>query len=158
MNVKVIAKDAFQIIGIKRSYSLNSDENLREIPLLWKEVNSNGTTDDLASRNDGLIKGILGVCAEAANTEHKMDYWIAVSTKQKETHGYEALTIPAANWAVFEVHGPMPASIQKVWKQIYTEWFPSSGYIQAGTVSLEVYGEGNPADLNYYSEIWIPVK
>ncbi|WP_445506536.1 AraC family transcriptional regulator [Niallia sp. 03190] len=159
MNVKVIEKEAFQVIGIKRSYSMKTDEHIQDIPLFWNEVNSNGTTDFLCSKNDGPIKGVLGVCAETTNTDKDMDYWIAVSTNQEATDGYETLTVPAANWAVFEVHGPMPTSIQKVWKQIYAEWFPSSGYTQAGAISLEVYGvDKEPTHPDYYSEIWIPVK
>lgn len=46
----------------------------------------------------------------------------------------------------------------KVWKQIYSEWFPCSGYKLAGTPELEVYPAGNPFSPDYYSEIWIPVQ
>jgi AraC family transcriptional regulator len=59
---------------------------------------------------------------------------------------------------VFEVHGPMPDAIQEVWKQIFSEWFPSSHYEHAGTPDLEVYSDGNPTGPDYYSEIWIPLK
>ncbi|MEW9677280.1 GyrI-like domain-containing protein [Lentibacillus sp. L22] len=55
---------------------------------------------------------------------------------------------------MFEVHGAMP----KTWKQIFSEWFPSSGYKHAGTPELEVYLDENPSSPDLYSEIWIPVK
>ncbi|WP_445487371.1 AraC family transcriptional regulator [Niallia sp. 03133] len=160
MDFKVTEKKAFQIIGIKRTYSMNSNENLRDIPLFWNEVNSNGTTGFLAERNDGAIKGILGVCATTKETEaeNKMDYWVAAASNQEAPIGYDSLLIPASTWAVFEVHGPMPNSIQKVWKQIYEEWFPSSGYQHGGPISFELYSDDNPTNPDYYSEIWIPVK
>lgn len=46
----------------------------------------------------------------------------------------------------------------KAWKQIFSEWFPSSGYKHAGTPELEVYSDENPSSPDLYSEIWIPVK
>ncbi len=68
------------------------------------------------------------------------------------------LEIPASKWAIFEVHGAMPDAMPKVWKQIFSEWFPSTGYECAGTPELEVYSDGDPFNENYYSEIWIPLK
>ena len=51
--------------------------------------------------------------------------------------GLTALDIPASRWAVFEVNGPMPDAMQESWKQIYSQWFPASGYQQAGAPSLK---------------------
>jgi predicted transcriptional regulator YdeE len=76
----------------------------------------------------------------------------------KNPDGLIKLEIPASTWAVFEVHGPMPHAMKKAWKQIFSEWFPSSGYKLAGTPELEVYDDDDPYKPDYYSEIWIPVK
>jgi AraC family transcriptional regulator len=72
--------------------------------------------------------------------------------------GLLELEIPASKWGVFEVHGAMPDAMQNTWKQIISEWFPSSHYEHAGTPDLEVYTNGNPSNPDYYSEIWIPLK
>ncbi len=157
MNVKIVEMDKFQAIGKKKSYSYKQGENLREIPLFWEEANRDGTTVSLVEWNDGLIKGILGICAEVTSTTKDMDYWIAAASTKENAEGYETITIPQSKWAVFEVHGPMPYSMQNTWKQIYTEWFPKSGYVQTSSPQLEVYGEGKPDNADYYSEIWIPV-
>lgn len=37
-----------------------------------------------------------------------------------------------------EVRGPMPNAMQNVWKQIYGEWLPSSGYVQSGFNTVRV--------------------
>jgi len=87
-----------------------------------------------------------------------IDYWIAADHSGEVPEGMTSLEIPAANWAVFEVHGAMPDAMPKVWKQIFSEWFPSSGYENMGGPELEVYSNDNPYDPDYYSEIWIPVK
>ncbi|MCM3032654.1 MULTISPECIES: AraC family transcriptional regulator [unclassified Niallia] len=157
MNVKIVHMDEFQAIGKKQSYSYKEGENLKGIPLFWEEANRDGTIDSLAEWNDGCVKGILGICAEITSSTKDMDYWIAVATTKDKAEGFETITIPQSKWAVFEVHGPMPHSMQNTWKQIYAEWFPKSGYIQTNSPQLEVYGEGKPDSEDYYSEIWIPV-
>ena len=159
MKVRVVEKKEFLITGTKRSYSYENDENTREIPKLWDEVNSNGTADDIFTFNTGEIKGLMGVCVDETKVDGcDMDYWIAVTTSaEHQNDKYETLTVPGGKWAVFEVHGPMPHSMQKVWQQIYAEWMPASGYKQSGKISFELYGEGNPHSEHYYSEIWIPI-
>jgi AraC family transcriptional regulator len=63
-----------------------------------------------------------------------------------------------SKWAVFEVIGPIPQAMQDMWKRIYTEWLPSSGFEHAAIPALEVYTNENPNNQDYYTEIWIPVK
>lgn len=155
----IVEKEAFQVVGIKREYSVLNNENLIKIPKLWEEVNSDGTTRVLNQLNNGLVKGVLGVCVDKSDTEaRKIDYWIAAAHEGEQPDNFLNLEIPASKWAVFEVHGPMPDAMQKTWEKIFSEWFPSSGYKHAGTPELEVYPEDDAYQDDYYSEIWIPVK
>ncbi|WP_235852076.1 GyrI-like domain-containing protein [Niallia nealsonii] len=156
MNVMINEKNSFQVIGIKRSYSYKNDENMKGIPKFWEEVNQNGQADLLSSFNNGEVEGLLGVCVDDSSNE-KMDYWIGVNGEATEEDDYQLLEVPAGKWAIFAVHGPMPHSMQKVWKQIYSEWLPTSRYQISGNVSLEVYQDGNPFSADYYSEIWISI-
>ncbi|GGH87868.1 AraC family transcriptional regulator [Pullulanibacillus pueri] len=159
MNYRVVEKKAFKVVGVKRAYSFENGENLTGIPKFWDDVNTDGTCDQLFELNTGQIKGVLGVCVDQSALKPKtMDYWVATEVDGKEETPFDSLDIPAAKWAVFEVHGPMPGAIQKVWQQVFSEWFPSSGYEHAEGPELEVYSPGNPSDANYYSEVWIPVK
>ncbi|CAM3393862.1 AraC family transcriptional regulator [Aeromicrobium ponti] len=159
MQYSIVEKEAFKVAGVKREFSLCNKENLAGIPKMWDEVNSDGTGDRLFQLNNGEVKGVLGVCVDKRSTKpDSMDYWIASSYKGDKPDGLETLEIPAAKWAVFEVHGAMPNSIQNAWKKIFSEWFPSSGYEHAAAPELEVYSAGNPFSPDYYSEIWIPVK
>ncbi len=160
MQYKIMKRDRFQVVGIKREFSLVNNENLEGISKFWQEINEEERDKTLLKLNNGQIKGILGVCVDQSNVrpEKAIDYWIAVEHNGETPDGLMKLEIPATTWAVFEVHGPMPHAMQKAWKQIFSEWFPSSGYKLAGTPELEVYDDDDPFKPDYYSEIWIPVE
>ncbi|MFS0821884.1 effector binding domain-containing protein [Bacillus sp. 1P02SD] len=154
---RIVEKEGFKAVGVKRNFSCENDEHLRSIPKLWEEVNTDGTCDALIPLNNGEVNGILGVCVSEPNVR-AIDYWVAVENVEGESEKFDVLDIPASKWAVFEVHGAMPNAMQDAWKKIYSEWFPSSGYEYAGTAEFELYPAGNAYEPNYYSEIWIPVK
>ncbi|MFG6117827.1 GyrI-like domain-containing protein [Thalassobacillus sp. B23F22_16] len=156
MQYKMVEKEEFQVIGVKREFSINDEGNLKGIPKMWDEVNAKGTSAELASLNNGPIEGVLGVCVD--KKDKYIDYWIAAAHEGDIPKGFSSLELPASTWAVFEVHGAMPDAMPKAWEQIFSEWFPSSGYEHAGTPEMEVYLDGDPFSPDYYSEIWIPVK
>lgn len=160
MKYNIVERDSFRVVGIKREFSLENEENLKGIPKLWNEVNSDGTSDRLGKVNNGRIKGLLGVCVASLEKEHdgSMEYWVATESEGSVPKEFSVLVIPASKWVVFEVNGPMPEAMQKVWKQIFSEWFPTSGYEHAGTPELEVYADEDSTAADYYSEIWIPIK
>ncbi len=156
MKYKIIERAAFQVIGVKREYPMVDGGNMG-ISTFWNEVNKNGIVDLLFQLNNGQMKSVLGVVADS-DLKNMMEYWIATEFSGDDVpEGLSVLDIPASRWAVFEVNGPMPDAMQESWKQIYSEWFPASGYQQAGP-SLEVYNDNNTTDPNFYSEIWISVK
>ncbi|WP_077619525.1 AraC family transcriptional regulator [Bacillus sinesaloumensis] len=154
---RIVEKEGFKAVGVKRTFSCVNDEHQDGITKLWVEVNTDGTCDSLIPMMKGDIGGILGVCVSEPK-ENTIDYWVAVENVDGTSGTFDILDIPASKWAVFEVHGAMPQAIQDTWKKIYSEWFPSSGYEYAGTAEFELYPAGNPSDPAYYSEIWIPVK
>lgn len=159
MEYEVVEKQAFKAVGLKEEFSCVNGENLRGIPQMWGKVNGDGTDQRLLKENDGPVKGLLGICVDkTSEKKNHIDYWIAAAHEGGEVEGLETITVPKAKWAIFGVHGAMPHAMQETWKKIYSEWFPSSGYENAGGPELEVYHEGNPNSEAYYSEIWIPVK
>ena len=160
MKYKIVEKESFQVVGVKREFSCVNGENLVGIPKMWEEVNKNGTVESLFKLNNGQIEGILGVCVGKGDfkSTQAIDYWVAAASESEVPEGFQSLSISASKWAVFEVHGPMPDAMQNAWKQIFSEWFPSSGYEHAGGPELEVYSDEDPSSPDLYSEIWIPVK
>ncbi|WP_025028682.1 AraC family transcriptional regulator [Caldalkalibacillus mannanilyticus] len=159
MQYKIVDHEGFQVVGMKQEFSCLNGENMIGISKMWGEVNQNGTSNQLVSLNNGILKGLLGVCVDKSKEKsNALDYWIAVAHKGEAVEGFEVLEIPASKWAIFEVHGPMPEAMQNRWKQIISEWFPTSGYQHAGTPDLEVYTGPDVTSPDYYSEIWIPIK
>ncbi|WP_256681887.1 GyrI-like domain-containing protein, partial [Mammaliicoccus fleurettii] len=156
MNYKIVEHDSFKVAGVKREFSLVNEQNQRDIPKMWDDVHRDGTDNLLFKLNNGLIEGVVGVCIDKSSKA--IDYWIGTTYEGESPEKLSILEIPASKWAVFEVRGPMPDAMPRVWKQILSEWFPSSSYKHAGTPELEVYSDENPSSPDLYSEIWIPVK
>lgn len=52
----------------------------------------------------------------------------------------------------------LPNAMQDIWKRIYSEWLPNSGYEHAMLPEIEYYSAGDIMATDYKSEIWIPVK
>ena len=157
MKYRIVEKDSFQAVGLKWEFSMIDGENENGISKLWMEVNRDGTSDAIAELNDGDINGLLGICTNFENGK-TMDYWIAAESTRPVPENFRQIEVPASKWGVFEVRGAMPEAIQKVWKQIYSEWFPSNQYENAGTAEMEVYPAGDAYSDDYVSEIWIPLK
>ena len=80
--------------------------------------------------------------------------------EKSDIAGYEVVDVPELEWAVFTTEyyndDTLVEAIQTVWKRIFAEWFPTSGYEHDNGPELEVYyTAGGGKD---YCEIWIPVK
>ena len=160
MKYKIVEKEKFQVVGVKRTYNCQNGENLQDIPHFWNEMNSKNFDHQLIQLNNGSIKGTLGVCVPNTDQGQNgfIDYWIATDHVGEVGENLLALEMPASKWVVFEVHGPMPDAMQNTWKQIYSEWFPSNPYKPAGTAELEVYPDEDAYSPDSYSEIWIPIQ
>lgn len=154
MNYHIIEQDGFTIAGIRQEFSYVDGEHLQGIGNMWQEAYKSGVEDRLFELNNGIIPGLLGVCVDQGEIQEKqMEYWIATAYEGELPEGLSAFTIPASKWAVFEVQGPMPESMQSLWKQIVSEWFPSNPYEHAWLPELEVY-----RGMNQPPQIWIPIK
>ena len=156
MNYKIVKKDEMHIIGFKKWFSTENDSQLTEIPKMWDSV-----TDERRQLITGLSNndGVVGLCADMY--DGGFDYWIGCMSDQVCPDGLEEMTIPASSWAVFEVIGsmrPLPNPMQDIWKRIYSEWLPNSGYKHAMLPEIEYYSAGDMMADDYRSEIWIPIK
>lgn len=156
MNYKIVKKEEMHIIGFKKWFSTENDSQMTEIPKMWDAV-----TDEMKRRITGLSnnEGVVGLCADMY--EGGFDYWIGCMSDKECPDDLEEMTIPATYWAVFEVIGsmrPLPNAMQDIWKRIYSEWLPNSGYEHAMLPEIEYYSAGDMMAEDYRSEIWIPVK
>ncbi|RKQ33205.1 AraC family transcriptional regulator [Oceanobacillus halophilus] len=158
MDYRITEKEAFEVIGKGIRTTTIDGENYKNIASFWEESNSNGFSDRLAKVCGSL--GLIGVCMDFDKKQEHLTYFIGAEKQIKDLpKEWEEKRIPASTWAVFPVQGSMPDAMPKVWERIFSEWFPSTNYEHAGGPELEVYlSDENPANEDYYSEIWIPVR
>lgn len=160
MKVRIEERSAFTIAGVKWTLNINDPANHRQISNHWTEFNRSEKPKKFCDQSiqDPVFNGrFLGVCVD--NKDQKtFDYWIASALSEGVSTEFDTLPVEAGSWAVFECVGAMPDAIVKLWKQIYTEYFPSSLYQPKNTIDFEVYPDGDPSSADYRCEVWIAVE
>lgn len=163
MNYRIEQHEAITMTGLALRTKNVDGINLREIPAFWQKITDAGHCNALCEAIPTQSKmGLMGVCMNDYNEKtHEFTYLAAIETPADQSvlpKGCTDVKAPAATWAIFESIGPMPTAIQAVWKRIFQEWFPTSGYEHAGGPELEIYPKGDSKAADYYCEVWIPVK
>lgn len=160
MDIRIVEKEAFNIVGIKKRITLVYKGVNRGMDSMWESL----TMDDileLKRLSDAEPKGIILASANFSEDRaegSELDQYIGVATTNKEEGKWTVLPVKVSTWAVFTAIGEFPSALQEVWGKIYAEWFPSSGYeVNEGP---EILWNESPdtSKKDYRSEIWIPVK
>ncbi len=160
MNYRIVEKEGFQIVGIKKRITLVYEGVNHQMDSMWASLTEK---DFIALKQLSNVdpSGILCVSAnfsEDRGEGTEIDQYIGVATTKPGIKDWEALPVEASTWAVFTAIGPFPQELQRVWGRIYSEWFASSGYEMTGGPEI-LWNEGKDTSLpNYKSEVWIPVK
>ncbi|RUT33521.1 AraC family transcriptional regulator [Paenibacillus zeisoli] len=157
MDYQIVEQEAYQVAGKLIQVTSQDGENLRMIPKFWNTCNTDGTSGRLLKI--GQDKNLLGICLDMQQDQELFNYMICtrVSPGTPLEDEFTVRTIPAATWAVFTSVGPMPGAIQDVWRRIYQDWFPSTGYEHAAGPEVELYPAGDISSGSYQCEVWIPV-
>ena len=157
MNFKIIEKEKFYLVGKHIQTTSENGANHVEIPEFWQTAGTDGTVSKVFQVPG--IKALVGACIMEDPSVNTFKYGICALVDEKPVEALElqVTEVGASHWAVFESIGPMPHAIQKVWQQIFSEWFPTSGYVHGNGPELEVYPEGDTSSETYYAEVWIPI-
>lgn len=100
-------------------------------------------------KEDSLLTGIRYAFQDDGS--HKFMYGGAELGSQERDDEYEFLCIPDTIWAVFKhPYVVYPETTLPLYQQIYSEWFPTSGYIQTEGACMEKCYKDN-------IEIWLPI-
>ena len=104
--------------------------------------------------------GEYGICIDDLGSEENFRYIIGGRyNDEKIPEGMIIYEFPEMLWAKFSCKGPLPESLQSINTKIFSEWLPgNSEYEIAMGANIEWYSKGDMAELDYESEIWIPVK
>ena len=159
MNYRLEEKDAFRIVGIKKRVPLIYHGVNPEIASMWASLDQETILRWKSLSNvepSGLISASTNF-SEGRLDNGELDHYIGVATTRDCPDIPAQLVVPASSWAVFEVVGPFPETLQDVWGRIYSEWFPASHYEQAEGPEILWNESKEITSPTFKSEIWIPV-
>ena len=160
MNYRIVEKDAFHIVGIKKRVPIVFDGVNPEIAAMWQSLNSEMIIllKNLSNVEPlGLINASVNFSAERMEEKGELDHYIGVATTRDYPNNLTNIEVPALTWGVFEAVGPFPATLQDVWGRIYSEWLPSSIYEVAQGPEILWNEHKDVTSPNFKSEIWIPI-
>lgn len=159
MNYRIEEKGSFEMFGVSTEINAVDNGQYMEVPMFWQKCIANGTVARI--HEVGGISEDTNVHAALYNfREGIFSYMICYHMpKGGVPTGYDRLLVPPLTWAVFSsgecTEEDGTEKIQNIWKRIYPEWFPTSGYEHADGPELEMYfNQGNGT---YIEEVWIPV-
>lgn len=161
MDYRIVEKDAFRIVGIKKRVPIVFNGINPEIAAMWKSLNEEIIHKLKKLSNvepSGLISASANFSEGRMEEKGELDHYIGVATTKECPDNMVQLEVPALTWAVFEAVGPFPDTLQNVWGRIYSEWFPSSNYEQSEGPEILWNEHKDVTSPNFRSEIWIPVR
>jgi AraC family transcriptional regulator len=161
MHYRVVDRPAFTVTGFKTRIPLVHSGPNQAIIDFVRGIDRQAL-EDLKKLSDQEPHGTVAVCddldpSRAEGTE--LDYYQGVITSAQASppEGTTTLPVPPGTWAVFTTSGPAPQAIQELWRDVFTEWFPSNPYrSRPGPEILrtELSADGTQAD----AELWLPVE
>lgn len=159
MRYRVVEKERFHVVGKKVRVPLVHEGVNPRIAEFIRGIDQE-TIGRITALSDQRPEGILGVSdnldpSRAEGTE--LDYYHAVVTGAAAPADLDELVVPAGTWAVFESSGPFPQALQHLWRDVFTQWFPSNPYqSRPGPEILRTRLSQDAAQAD--AELWIPVE
>lgn len=166
MNYRIEEKSAFKVHGVDFVVKNTNEENFTSIPEFWDKNYENGTVKRLKQIElKNPIKNLCNVnaimCYEMLEND-TFPYMIGLidfDGTSSVPSDLKTVNVSAFTWAIFRTENHKPSEtvekIQAIWKRIFPEWFPNSGYEHAEGPDMELYYMLD--DKLGYSEVWIPV-
>ncbi|WP_330328318.1 AraC family transcriptional regulator [Streptomyces sp. NBC_00536] len=159
MRYRVVGKAAFNVVGLKTRVPLVHAGPNQAIMDFVRGIDPR-TLERLEKLSDQEPHGIVAVCddldpSRAEGTE--LDYRHGVITSAAALEGTTTLAVPAGTWAVFTTSGLAPQAIQELWRDVFTEWFPSNPYrTRTGPEILRIHLSPDKTEAD--AELWLPVE
>ncbi|MFI7322235.1 GyrI-like domain-containing protein [Streptomyces venezuelae] len=165
LRYRVVDRPDFTVVGFKARVPLVHSGPNRAIVDFVRGI-APEDRERLEKLSDQEPHGLLAVCddldpSRAEGTE--LDYYQGVITSADAPAAptcradAAVLPVPAGTWAVFATSGPAPQAIQYLWRDVFTEWFPSNPYrSRPGPEILRTRLSPDGAEAE--AELWLPVE
>ncbi|MFE2886963.1 GyrI-like domain-containing protein [Streptomyces sp. NPDC059272] len=160
MRYRIVEKEAFRVVGRKARVPL-VHEGVNEAAAAHLETLDEQAIVRMKGLGDREPEGILSAAVYLTDGREEgdgADYWIGVATgPEAVAEELDALDVPAGTWAVFDNDGPYPTALQELWRDVFTQWFPSNPYTSRPGPELLLT---QPVELGEetHSQLWIPVE
>ncbi|MFE0632556.1 GyrI-like domain-containing protein [Streptomyces sp. NPDC058864] len=159
MRYRVVDKADFAVVGLRTRVPLVHSGPNQAIIDFVRGIDPQ-VLERLEKLSDQEPHGIVAVCddldpSRAEGTE--LDYHHGVITSMTAPEGTTTLAVPAGTWAVFTASGPVPQAIQELWRDVFTEWFPSNPY-RSRTGPEILRTRLSPEKTEADAELWLPVE
>lgn len=163
MDYRIETKDAFKLVMKKKQVSQNQELTAAEISQFWQKCGMDGTIPALCKYipKDNIFGNcIVGASFGKDATDQELPYAIGAMYNGAPIEEADFLVeeIPAHTYVVFPCVGKMPESFQKLYQQIYSEFFPASEYQPCGGTDFEAYPSADVFSSDYRCEIWVAVE
>ncbi|MFC7240919.1 helix-turn-helix domain-containing protein [Catellatospora aurea] len=159
MRYRVVEKEKFQLVGLKARVPLVHEGMNPAIVAFLKGIPKETVAriEALSDQEPGGIVNVSAGLGEDRSSGVELDYWHGVVTGADAPADLEALPVAAGTWAVFEASGAFPEAVQFLWRDVYTQWFPSNPYRSRPGPELSqnrISADGTHVD----AQLWIPVE
>ncbi|MFE6891980.1 GyrI-like domain-containing protein [Streptomyces sp. NPDC057694] len=159
MRYRIADKADFTVVGLKTRVPLVHSGPNRVIMDFVRGIDPR-TLERLEKLSDQEPQGIVAVCdgMDPGRAEGTfLDYHHGVITSSAAPEGTTTLAVPAGTWAVFTTSGPAPRAIQELWRDVFTEWFPSNPY-RTRTGPEILRARLSPQKTEVDAELWLAVE
>lgn len=132
-----------EIVKLAQGITVEQREEMHRVQNIepYEIVNLSYDSDTNFLEEDGALTHLISV----------------VTTRSDISSTLDTYTVKASTWAVFPNEGIYPFTLQDTMARIYSEWFMTSDYELAESLSFS-FTKMDETKVNYaYSEIWIPV-
>ncbi|MEV5240784.1 AraC family transcriptional regulator [Streptomyces cinnamoneus] len=159
MRYRIVEKEAFRVVGKGTRVPLVHEGVNPHIAAFIRSIDQE-TVQRMAALSDQEPNGIVSVSDNIAATRAEgtdLDYYHGVITSAPAPEDLQALDVPAGTWAVFESSGEFPTALQYLWRDVFTQWFPSNPYRSVDGPEIlrtRLSEDGTRAD----AELWIRVE
>lgn len=149
---RIESAPGFLLAGLRRRFLFQDMD--AGIPRLWEEfVQKMPLPGQIGTTT-------FGAGCQVSEAEGWFEYMASVEVADLAAvpEGFSRMRVPAAQYAVFTLHGHV-SELRPFWDAIWKDWYPNSGHTFAPSPDFERYGPAfDPATGSGEIEVWFPIQ